>query len=108
MRRIGVIIKEPGRDPRHVNISDSLENLQRTVGGYIEAVTLGKARDGNDRIVAICNEEGRIRGLPYCCTILGIDFFGPVILVGACRDEFTDWPFSFDKTKELLPLLWGV
>ena len=38
--KIKVIIKEPGRYPRSVNISDTLENLQRTVGGYIETVTL--------------------------------------------------------------------
>ena len=38
--KISVLIKEPGRVPRHVAISNTLENLQRTVGGYIETVTL--------------------------------------------------------------------
>ena len=36
MGKIGVIIKEPGRVPRHVNISSTLENLQKTVGGFEE------------------------------------------------------------------------
>lgn len=30
MRKIKVIIKEPGKKPRCVNISDTLENLQKT------------------------------------------------------------------------------
>lgn len=62
MKKIGVLIKEPGKKPRHVNISDSLANLQNTVGGYIETVTLA-----NDCVV-ICNDEGRINGMDYNCT----------------------------------------
>ena len=38
--KISVLIKEPGKQPRHVNIENSLKNLQKTVGGYIETVTL--------------------------------------------------------------------
>ena len=56
MTKIGVLIKEPGKRPRHVNISNTLSNLQKTVGGYIETVTFSK------EIVVICNEEGRIQG----------------------------------------------
>ena len=56
MAKIGVIIKEPGRVPRHVNISNTLENLQKTVGGYIETVTLCSD------IVVICDEEGASKG----------------------------------------------
>lgn len=32
-RKISVLIKEPGKSPRHVWISNTLENLQKTVGG---------------------------------------------------------------------------
>lgn len=55
--KIKVIIKRPGVKPYATNISDSLENLQRTVDGYIETVTLA------ENLVLICNEEGRIRKL---------------------------------------------
>jgi hypothetical protein len=48
--KTGVLIKEPGRNPRHVNISDTLENLQKTVGGYIETVTICSD------LVVICDE----------------------------------------------------
>lgn len=86
MGKIGVIIKEPGRVPRHVNVSDTLENLQKTVGGYIETVTLCPD------LVVICDEEGRIKGKPHCCNIGGVDFCGTIILAGVDGDEFADVP----------------
>ena len=102
MGKIGVIIKEPGRVPRHVNVSDTLENLQKTVGGYIETVTLFSD------LVAICDEEGRIKGKPHCCNIGGVDFCGTVILAGVDGDEFADVPFAFVDFKRLFPQLWEV
>lgn len=69
-KKISVMIKEPGRIPRHVAISDTLENLQRTVGGYIETVTI--CSDA----VLIVDEEGRIKGKEWCCNIAGIDLCG--------------------------------
>lgn len=100
MGKISVIVKEPGKTPRHVNISDSLENLQKAVGGYIECVTL--ASD----LVAICDEEGRVKGKPHCCDICGIDFCGTVILAGVEDDEFADIPHKFADYKRLFPGLW--
>lgn len=99
-KKIGVIIKETGRVPRHVNISDSLENLQKTVGGHIECVTL--ASD----LVAICDEEGRVKGKPHCCDIRGIDYYGTVILAGVDGEEFVDIPLTFADYKRLFPGLW--
>lgn len=62
--KIGVLIKEPGKTPRHVNISDTLENLQKTVGGHIEAYKIA-----SDCLV-ICDEEGRLKGKPWAATSL--------------------------------------
>ncbi|MBQ0037824.1 MAG: DUF3846 domain-containing protein [Clostridiales bacterium] len=101
-KKISVIIKEPGKDPRHVNISDSLKNLQRTVGGYIETLTFA-----TDACI-ICNEEGRLQGLPYCCTFFGAELVGTIIMVGVNGEEFTDWPMAFADTKRLFPGLWEV
>lgn len=102
MGKIGVIIKEPGRVPRHVNISNTLENLQKTVGGYIETVTL------RSDLVVICDEEGRIKGKPHCCNIGGVDFCGTVILAGVDGDEFADIPCGYGDFKRLFPQLWEV
>ncbi|MDD6312012.1 MAG: DUF3846 domain-containing protein [Firmicutes bacterium] len=99
-KKISVIIKEPGKKPRHVNISNTLNNLQKTVGGYIETVTLA-----SDRVI-ICNEEGRIQRLPWCCNICGADFVGTVILAGIDGDEFADIPATFEQVKRLYPGLW--
>lgn len=102
MAKIGVIIKEPGRVPRHVNISDTLENFQKTVGGYIEIVTLCSD------LVVICDEEGRIKGKPHCCNIGGVDFVGTVILAGVDGDEFADIPCRYGDFKRLFPQLWEI
>ena len=98
--KISVLIKEPGKNPRHVNIENSLENLQKTVGGYIEAVTLA------EDCAAICNEEGRLMGLPYCCTICGVSFVGPVVLVGVGGEEFCDLPGEWKAWKHRFSCLW--
>lgn len=81
-----VIKKEVGKAARWVDIENSLESLQREVGGYIEAVTL--ASD----CALIVNEEGRLIGLPYNCTICNLDLVGPVLVVGIKGEEFSDCP----------------
>lgn len=95
MRNISVIIKRPGKKPYHTYISDTLENLQNTVGGYIKTVTF--AIDS----CIICNEEGRLIGLPYNCSICGVDFVGTIIFVGVDGDEFTDYPASWSSFKQM-------
>ena len=86
MSKIKVIVKRPDEAGHMTNISDTLENLQRTVEGYIEMVTL--ASD----LVVICNEEGRLRGLEPNCRIAGVDFVGTIIVAGRNGDELTDVP----------------
>jgi hypothetical protein len=100
MHKIKVIIKDPGQKPRCVNISASLENMQKTVGGYIETVTLCSD------LVVICDEEGRIKGKPHCCTISGADFVGTIILAGVENDEFADIPCDYKDVRRLLPTIW--
>lgn len=79
-----VIYKAPGCAPEPRDIPNTLEELQASVGGYIETVTI--ASD----VVIICNEEGRLQGLPHNCRIFGVDFVGPILIAGVDEDEFTD------------------
>ena len=95
MKKIKVILKRPDSVPYSTHISNSLENLQKTVDGYIETVTL------SSDCVVICNEEGMLRGLPYNCNICGIDFVGTIVFAGINGDEFSDIPLSFKNFKEL-------
>ena len=55
---IQVLKVEPGRAPEMVTMSNTLEAFQAAVGGYIETVGL----DANATL--ICNEEGKLTGLP--------------------------------------------
>lgn len=64
-RKISVIIKRPGEKPYHTYISNTLENLQKTVGGYIEVVRI--ASDA----CFIADEEGLLKGLPYNFSVCG-------------------------------------
>lgn len=80
------IRKKPGCAPEIIEIENTLAALQAEVGGYIETVTI--ARDA----VIICNEEGRILGLPDNGRVCSVDFVGTVLIVGIKGDEFCDVP----------------
>lgn len=97
--KIRVFIKDHGKKLRSVSISDSLKNLQKTVGGHIETVTL------MSDLVIICNEEGKLRGLPYNCRILNGEFVGTLIFAGVDEDEFCDVPVKYQDMKVLFPQL---
>ncbi len=79
-----VIIKEPGQRPRVTEIENSLSALQQAVGGYIETLTFA------EDCCIICNEEGRLQGLPYNLTFGEIPFVGTILFVGVAGDEFAD------------------
>lgn len=100
--KIKVFVKEPNRVPKEKWIENDLKTFQKTVGGYIEAVTL--ATD----LVVICNEEGRLRMLPYNCHICNVGFVGPIILCGVKGDEFYDVPVEQGRMMRLFPQLWEV
>lgn len=99
---ISVLIKEPGKGARREVISNTLESLQLIVGGYIQAVTLC------EDIVFICDEEGRLKKLPFNAEILDIDFVGTLIIAGSSGDEFTSLkPATERAMKKLLPQLFS-
>ena len=80
-----VLKKEPGKDPMLTDIDNTLESVQKNVGGYIETVTL------TEELVIVCNEEGRIQSLPYNCTLLrAVDFYGTILVVGMQGEDYTD------------------
>lgn len=80
------IRKKPGCAPEIIEVDNTLAALQTEVGGYIETVTIA-----SDAVI-ICNEEGRILGLPDNCRVCGVDFVGTVLIVGTKGDEFCDVP----------------
>ncbi len=98
--KIRVLSKRPGQPPRSVWVTNSLENLQTAVGGYIEVVRL--AVDA----AVICNEEGLIHNLPYNCTIAGVALFGDILMVGVDGEEFCSLPITYQEAKQVFRNLW--
>lgn len=78
-----------------MSINNDLESLQHMVGGYIEMLTLCSD------LVVICNEDGRLMGLPHCCTIAGVDFVGPVIVAGKKGDDLCSVTTSMDLFRRV-------
>lgn len=87
VKTIRVLVKQPGKSIHVEYVRNTLEDFQNIVGGYIEAVTV--ASD----LAVICNEEGRINGMPYNCRVRGVPFYGPIAFVGVREDQFTGCPF---------------
>ena len=87
---------------------NDLHTLQELVGGgYIETVTVRTEPE----VVLICNEEGVIRmDMEYNCVIRCKDasgtfdcpFYGPILLVGANGDKFTDVPISVVMANKMI------
>lgn len=73
---------------RELVVPNDLHALQELVGGHIETVTIAE-----DALI-LCNDEGRILQLEFNCEYGGINFVGPIMIVGTDGDEFCDCPMS--------------
>ena len=54
-----ILLIEPGKVPRSLEIDPSLESMQKLVGGPIQAVY-----PFEELVALICHEEGKLLGLP--------------------------------------------
>ena len=83
-------LKLEGRTHETIEIENTLEALQKAVGGYIETVRLRV-----DNAVMIVNEEGLLLGLPFnavASALAGQTIVGVALAVGVDGEEFTDAP----------------
>lgn len=64
--KISVVLVEPGKYPKLVEIEDTLEAMQETVDGYIE-----EYMPFDDEVAIVCNEEGKVNGLPLNRAVYG-------------------------------------
>lgn len=78
-----VFRKRPDEPWEVAIIPNTLEALQKEVGGYIECVAL------DEETILICNEEGRIKHLPVNQLGCGA-YYGTLLMVGVDGDEFCD------------------
>ena len=79
------IVKRVGEQAKVEEIKNELETMQELVGGYIEAVSAGQG------ICLVCNEEGKLNGLPPNFPIGHDVIVGNAVFVGYGRSgDFID------------------
>ena len=98
-KKMNVLIVAPGKHPRLADIDESLESLQKIVGGYIEAIYLFE-----DEIAIICDEELKLKSeiewnriLPETHDVIK----GTFIIAGLGDEDFTEiMPELAEKDKQ--------
>jgi len=63
-----VLLVRPGEKAKMIEMDDSLASMQKTVGGMIE-----EYMPFEDEVAIVCNEEGKLMGLPPSRAIYGED-----------------------------------
>ena len=85
-----VLLVEPGKAPRTVEIGDTLEAMQAVVGGPIQAVYPFR-----EPVALVCHSEGKLLGLPVNRALTdpqGMPYdivCGTFFLVGVGEEHFT-------------------
>lgn len=77
-REINVLLVEPNKLPTPVKIKNTLQEKQKLVDGLIEYTYINDCED----VVLICNEEGKLLGLPINRDIGHDIICGNFIIVG--------------------------
>jgi len=77
----GLLVR-PNKLPEEITFNNSLEKKQELVEGYIEYAYSDDFPD----VAFICNEEGKIKGLPYNRDI-GHDIIAGNFIIISARDE---------------------
>lgn len=94
-----ILIVEPGKHPRPADIPHTLEQMQKTVGGYIQAVY-----PWEDPVALVCDEEGLLKQLEFNRLVAPeIPIFGTFFICGLGEEDFTDLPENLmDKYSAML------
>ena len=91
VEKLSVLLVEQGKYPQMIEMEDSLEAMQRIVGGDIE-----EFMPYVDEVAIICNEEGKLMGLPLNRALFDDDghiydiVSGNFLIVGLGEENFTD------------------
>ena len=86
---LSVLEVAPGQYPKQIEISNKLESLQKEVGGTIAAVY-----PFADPVAIVCNDEGKLEGLPMNRALRGEHgqaydvIAGTFLVVGLGEEDF--------------------
>ena len=93
-----ILIVEPGKHPRRADIPHTLEEMQRIVGGYIQAVYWF-----DDPVALVCDDEGKLKGYELNRAVAGRDIIaGTFFICGLDAEDFTDLPDALAEKYEKL------
>ena len=94
-----ILIVEPMKHPRVADIPHTLEAMQQTVGGYIQAVY-----PWPDQIALVCDDEGLLKQAEFNRLVAPeVAIFGTFFICGLDTDSFCDLPDDLvDKYSKLL------
>ena len=90
---MNVLMVEPGKAPYETQIGDDLRSMQAAVGGDIQAVY-----PFEQSVVLICNESGKLDGLPLNRALRDSDgdiydiIAGNFFIAGLGQSNFTNLP----------------
>ena len=97
-----VLMVEPNKVPYETEIDSGLESLQAAVGGYIQATY-----PYDDPVAIVCNEEGKLIGLPLNRALYDeagniYDIIaGKFLIVGLGEEDFASLPDNLmEKYKQ--------
>ena len=88
---MNVLMVEPGNAPYETQIGNDLRRMQGAVGGYIQAVY-----PYEEPVALVCNEEGKLDGLPLNRALRDSDgdvydiIAGNFFIAGLGESDFTD------------------
>lgn len=96
--KISVLAVEPMKEPYVKEINPGLDSLQKEVGGLIQAIY-----PYDDMVAIICNDEGKLNGLPLNRAIYNDDkemtdiIAGTFLIVGLGEENFTSLSDGLQK-----------
>ena len=89
-----IVVKKVGQKPEVKEINGELHEMQEIVGGYIECINIV------DNILCVCNEEGKLMGLPQNFAFNGDIIVGDVFFCVGGEEDFES--LSDDKIELLM------
>ena len=98
-----IVVKRAGQFPEMKDIPNELSALQEIVGGYIEVFPI------NTNILCVCNEEGKLKGLPPNFVYENDIIAGDVLFCSVDRCDFNslsdadiDWLMNVLNAMEMV------